>query len=418
MQARLFAALAACGVVVSARAEESRCPPIADLGALVRCAQQSSEAVVRARAELQAVRARRDVAGRVLPANPSLELGVGRRRTEAGTTDVDRSVEVAQQIEIGGQRGARIDWAEADLRAAQATADAAERLIAAEVLSAAARVVRSRQALILVREQRGAADRLVDVSRARAQKGVSAPFESELAEASRVQSLRDERAAAQELSEAEGSLAAAVGGDVQLEEEAPLPASDQAPVILADLESTAVARQSEVVIAISEMEAAHARTNLLRRERIPDVTVTAGFKHEEFSDVIGVRLAVPLPLFRRNQGEIAEQEARTAQAAARARQTELRARLAVRAAHRSWQRARAAADSIPSDLDARLRADVAALQQAYERGTLQLPLVLTSLREVQSARRTVIDARAEAVLASIELARAAGLSPCPAGGCR
>lgn len=418
MQARLFAALAACGVVASAHAEESGCPPIADVGVLVRCAQQSSEAVIRARAEVEAARARRDVAGRLLPANPSLELGVGRRRAHDGTTDLDRSVELAQQVEIGGQRGARIAAAAAELRAAEATLNAAERLIAADVLAAAARVVRSREALVLVGEQRGAADRLVDLSRARAEKGVAAPFESELAEAARVQSLRDERATAQEVSEAEASLATAVGGDVQLEENARLPATAQAQMPFADLEANAVARHPEITAARSEVEAGRARTDLLRRERIPDLTLAAGYKHEEFSDVIGGRLGVSLPLFRRNQGEIAEQEARASQAAARARQTELRVRLGVRAAYRSWQRAQAAAESIPSHLDARLRADVAALQQAYERGTLQLPVVLSSLREVQSARRTVVDARAEAALAAIELARTAGFSPCPAGGCR
>lgn len=410
-------ALAMFAGSIGARAEDPPCPPVAELGILVRCAQQSSEAVIRARAELDAARARRDIAGRVLPANPTLELGGGRRRTEAGTTDFDRSVELAQQIEIGGQRGARIDSADAELRAALAAADAVGRLIAADVLSAAVGVVRSRRALILVREQREAADRLVGVSRARSQKGVGAPFESELAEAARVQSLRDERVAAQELSEAEGQLAALVGTDVQLAPEAPLPVSTELGA-LADLENAAVANQPDVVAARSEVEAARARASLLRRERIPDLTLAAGFKHEELSDVIGVRLGVPLPLFRRNQGEIAEQEARGSQASARARHAELRVRLAARAAYRSWQRARAAAEAIPPDLEERLRGDVEALRQAYERGTLQLPLVLTSLREVQSARRTVLDAQAEAVLASIELARAAGLSPCPAGGCR
>lgn len=416
---RVFAAaLAAIAVASDVRAQEASCPPVADLMTLVRCAQQSSEIVVRARTELDAARARRDVAARLLPANPSLEVGAGRRSLEAGATDVDRSIELSQQIEIGGQRGARIDAAEAELHTARASADAAERLVAADVLAAAARVVQDREALSLVREQRDAAERLAEVSRARTQKGVAAPFESELAEAARIQALREERAAALDLSQAEGLLAAAVGADAQLAAGAALPSVSRPQVAIAEMEQSAIEHQPEVIAAQNEVKAGQARAALLRRERIPDVTIAAGYKHEEQADVIGGRLSVPLPLFRRNQGEIAEQEARTAQAAARSRQAELRVRLSVRAAYGSWQRAQDAVKGISGDLETRLRADVESLRKAYERGTLQLPLVLASLREVQAARRTVLDARTEAVLASIELARVAALSPCPPGGCR
>ena len=414
----LAAALAAIAVVADVHAQEVSCPPVADLMTLVRCAQRSSEVVVRARTELDAAQARRDIASRVLPANPSLEVGAGYRTIEGGATDIDRSIELSQQIEIGGQRGARIDAAEAELRAARASADAAERLVAADVVAAAARVVQDRQALSLVREQRDAAERLAEVSRARTRQGVAAPFESELAEAARIQALREERAAALDLSEAEGRLAAAVGADVQLATAASLPAVSQPQFAVAEMERNAIERQPEVIAAQSEIKAAQARAALLRRERIPDVTIVAGYKHEEQADVFGGRVSIPLPLFRRNQGEIAEQEARTTQATVRARQTELRVRLAVRAAYGSWQRAQDAVEGISGDLENRLRADVESLRQAYERGTLQLPLVLASMREVQAARRTVLDARTEAVLASIELARVAALSTCPAGGCR
>jgi outer membrane protein, heavy metal efflux system len=414
----LAAALAAIAVGSGARAQEVPCPSVADLAILVGCALQSSEVVVRARAELAAAEARRDVARRLLPANPSLEFGAGRRRTEGGATDIDRSIELSLQVEIGGQRGARIDAAEAELRAARATAAAAERIVTADVLAAAARVVQDRQALSLVREQREAAERLYEVSRARTQKGVAAPFEAELAEATRIQALREERTAALDLSQAEAVLEAAVGADVQLLAGAPLPAVSQPQLGPAEMERNAVERQPEVIAAESEIEASRARVTLLRRERIPDVTVAAGFKHEEQADVVGGRLSVPLPLFRRNQGEIAEQQARTAQAIARRRQTELRVRLSVRTAWRSWQGAQVAVRAVSADLDNRLRSDVESLRQAYERGTLQLPLVLAALREVRSARRTVLDARTDAVLASIELARVAALSPCPAGGCR
>lgn len=418
MRTPAFAALAAFAVILGVRAQPAACPPVGDIATLVRCAQESSETVVRSRADVQAAEARRTVASRFLPANPTLEGGLGRRTADTGEVDLDRGFELSQQFEIGGQRGARIDSAEAELRGERAVAEAAERVVAANVLLACTQVVRLRRALMLAGEQRHAADRLVEVSRARSQKGVGAAIDSELAEAARVQALRDERAVAQDLAEAEGALLITVGTDTALVPESALPEGPQPSGALADLEESAASRQPQVVAARSELESARARIDLLRRERIPDITVGGGWRHEEFADIWSARLTVPLPLFRRNQGEIAEQEARTAQATMNARQAGLRARVSVRNAYRSWERARAAAAAVGGDLDQRLRADVQALQLAYERGTMQLPAVLASLREAQAARRTVLDAQADAVQAALELARAAGLSPCPAGGCR
>jgi cobalt-zinc-cadmium efflux system outer membrane protein len=210
----------------------------------------------------------------------------------------------------------------------------------------------------------------------------------------------------------------AVGEDVGLEPVAGLPAAVVAGSSVKELEEAALRTRPEVLSARAEVEAARARAEVLRRERIPDVTIAAGWRHEEFSEILGVRLSVPLPFFRRNQGEIAGQEARIEQAAAAARQAELRIRLAVRGAYGSWQRAKAAAGAIAPDLESRLRGDVQALQLAYQRGTMQLPAVLAALRETQVARRALLDARVEAVQAALELARATGQSPCDAGGCR
>jgi outer membrane protein TolC len=121
---------------------------------------------------------------------------------------------------------------------------------------------------------------------------------------------------------------------------------------------------------------------------------------------------------RRNQGEIAEQEARTRQAGAAARQAELKIHLQVKGAYRSWQRARTAAAAIGADLEARLAADVQALRSAYERGRLPLTAVLASLREAQAARRSLVEVRADAAQAALDLARAIALDPCAEGACR
>jgi cobalt-zinc-cadmium efflux system outer membrane protein len=119
---------------------------------------------------------------------------------------------------------------------------------------------------------------------------------------------------------------------------------------------------------------------------------------------------VPLPLFRRNQGEIIEQQALNAEAEVTEQQARLRVTHEVQSAFAGWEQARRLAAQIADDLEGRLTGDAQALRDAYVRGTLPLPSALASLREVFGARRTVADARADAVLATLDLLTASGTS--------
>jgi cobalt-zinc-cadmium efflux system outer membrane protein len=418
VRALLGTAFAVLSISIRVQAAGPACPAVATAGALVRCAQDGSERIARSRAELEAIQGRRDAAGRLLPSNPTVDVGIGYRRTEDGATDIDRGIELAQTFEIGGQRGARISAAEAELRAARAFADAAKSAVAVEVLGAATQVVRARLALAIARDQSETAGRLVEISEARAARGFAAPFETELAQAARVQALREERATAQELSDAEARLAEAASADVQLAPDARIPETRLDFPPLDRLLQRALELRPDLIAARASVESSAARADVLRRERIPDLTLGAGARHEEFSNILSARLIFPVPVVRRNQGEIAEQEARTRQAAAAARQEELKIRLQVQGAYRSWQRAQATAAAIGADLEARLAADVQALRSAYERGRLPLTAVLASLRETQAARRSLVEARADVAQAALNLARAAALDPCGEGGCQ
>jgi cobalt-zinc-cadmium efflux system outer membrane protein len=281
-----------------------------------------------------------------------------------------------------------------------------------DVLAAAVEVGRARLAAHFAAEQRELAERLVEVSAGRARQGVGAPLDVELAEAARVQAHREELSAGRAWTEAGARLALAVGAEISLAEGPPVAvAGPDQPV--AELVVLATERRLLVRQARAESEAGSSRLELLRRERIPDVTIGASLRHEEFSDVAGLRLSVPLPLFRRNQGEIQEQQALVARAGVAERQARLRVALEVKAAHAAWTRARALARQISPDLERRLADDARALREAYERGTMPLVTALASLREVFGARRTVADGRAEATLATLGLLTAAGAAVAP-----
>jgi len=402
-----------CLAPAAGRADEP-CPGAGDAWALARCAAARGEAVRRARHELEAAQGRQRTAQHLLPANPTLDLMVGRRRTEAGATDVDRGVELSQAFEVGGQRGARVALAEGEVRAAAARLEAARRQVTIDVLAAAVEVWRARLAGRFASEQRALAQRLVEVSTARVREGVGPALDLELAEAARVQAHREELASARLVREAGARLALLVGGAVELADGAITVAAPDRP--RAELVREAQQRRSLVQQARAELEAGQRRLDLLERERIPSVTLGASYRHEEFSDVGALRLSVPLPLFRRNQGAILEQQAQNAGAGVAEEQARLKVALEVEEAHEAWTRARALAALVGPDLERRLAADAESLRDAYQRGTMPLPAALAGLREVFGARRTVADARAEVTLATLDLLTAIGGSPQPEAG--
>jgi cobalt-zinc-cadmium efflux system outer membrane protein len=397
-------------------AQEADCPPVADVAQLVRCALAGSEPVSRARHEVEATRARRDVAGRLLPSNPTLELGAGRRKAESGKAEFDRSVDLLQAFEIGGQRGARVAAADTEGQLATAALQAVRAEVTAEVLTAVVELWRARATLAFARDQQQIAEQLVEVSAARQRQGLSPALDVDLAQAARVQARREQTAALQGVAVAEGRLAQVVGREMRLLEGALLTAGFAVPGGVEALEQRALTLRREALAARADAQVARAKEELLRRERVPDVTVSAGARHEEFSNVLAARLSIPLPLFRRNQGEIAEQQARVAQADAAARQAELRVRLEVRGAFQAWQLAAETAKQIEPGLEDRLQEDAGALRDAYGRGAISLATALSSLREAQSARRGLVEARVESVLTSLQVARAAGYPVFSDGG--
>jgi cobalt-zinc-cadmium efflux system outer membrane protein len=403
-------------------ADESATAPVvcrgtADVPALIPCALTRSPALRKARHEVDAVESRRITAGRRLPSNPVLELGLAHRRTDDGRTDLDRGIDLAQSFEVGGQRGARLATADAELRAAQARAAAIEREIVSAVLGAAVTVMQAREDLRFASDETAAASMLVAVSAGREREGLGSSFDHDLAEAARIEALRRERDARRTLAGAEAALALLVGEDVRLAKDATTPPAFSPAAELPVLEEQAMATRAEVVAGIAEVEASRAQLTLLRRERIPDITIAASLRHEEFGTIVGGRLSLPLPLFRRNQGEIGEQAARTGQAEVAAGDSRLRVRMEVRAAHLAWEQTAAIFAEVPADLEPRLAADTRSLRDAYARGAMPMTALIAAMREVYAARRAVAAARLEATITSFELARAVGASlPLPARG--
>lgn len=401
-------ALAACAVwdVGPVRADPAPAYEI-----LLERIGRNAPAQVEADALLEAAEARLRQAG--VRANPELALradGVLGGKPYAGWGEAEISLDLTQNLELGGRRGARVDVARAEvgvsaLRREQAGIDTVARLALtyAEAEAAERRFALAEDALTLAVADARAALVLVEEGREPLLRGIQAETEAAMARAA-VEGARAERDVAFARLTAEAML--------------PTPVTSVGAGVL-DRTSPATldaAASLAVRVAEAEAESAERRIGRERAEARPNISASLGVTRYQAEDAtaLTVGLSMPLPLFDRNRGNI--DAARAEHRAAEARVAG--ARLAD-AADRSaaLARLRASASRVAAgDMG------VASAEEAYRLSRLgfeagrisQLELRSTRVALI-SARDAAVEARLARVRAEIELARLQGRAPFEGG---
>ncbi|HEY1148598.1 MAG TPA: TolC family protein, partial [Pseudoduganella sp.] len=167
--------------------------------------------------------------------------------------------------------------------------------------------------------------------------------------------------------------------------------------LLAQLENTPAIRHARATLAHAE-----AQSKLERAKRVPDVTLTLGSKREaadpaRTQTVAGI--AIPLPLFDRNSGNVLATLRRADQARDELEAERLRQREAVTDA---WQRA----DVAQTQLAAIQQSVLPPAREAYAAAVKGFELGKFSFLDVLDAQRTLFSARAQYLSALSERYRA------------
>lgn len=382
--------------------------------ALARAAE-TSPAVQRARLERRAVEAEAVGAGVLFPANPVVVVAAGSRSDKSGSVPPasggEVGVRVEQQVEIAGQRGTRLTEVERAVDAARAR----ERVALAE---SRARVRSTYIGTLLAREQvRFSEQRLELAERVR----TSVQQRSGLGAGSDV----DLNLAILEVGRADQELAAAKVGAVAADQALrrlldlprgpPLELSSAlgVPAIPAEeveaLISQAKARRAELTALSASRTQLEATLDRLSREVIPSPTLFFEWASQQpKQNYLGGGIALPLPVWRQNQGEKArvraaqerldgervlverevEAEVEVASASARALVTEAQ----------RWEREIAPAAAANAELVAR----------GWQAGKFDFFRVVQALRESAEARAQQLRLLGTAWAAVIDLDRAAG----------
>lgn len=279
------------------------------------------------RADLFAARQRLAIAqGRLQQArlrpNPVLDAEYGSPRFLGGEAESDFSVGVSQTFELGGKRAKRTTVAELELQQARFDVAALERQVAVDIRTAYTRAISAARQLDVIEKLLAADSELVRVTEARLKEGDVAPLDANLVKVEsdrlRVQQIE----ARSELETALLEIRTLIGFDIA----EPLrlaPQAERPPRLdlgLSELTATALRERADLQAAIIGERLGSARINLAKSQATPNVAASARFSRSkgifdlppniggaiiDTDNELTFGVSIDIPIFNRNQGEIA-----------------------------------------------------------------------------------------------------------------
>lgn len=401
----------ALALLVAADAGSAQDPSALTLQRAREMARQSSPQVSAARAVADAAAARERQAG----AFPNPNITYGREQTSGDVVSTSQNIATFdQRLELGGQRGARMNAARLRSEAARARLEAAIRDLDFEVARAYVAVSTAARRAELASAAARQFTRASEIMTRRLEQGDVSGYE--------VRRLRLEAARYAALA-AEASLAARdarlrfnqlVGLTSDTALVALQPVGQGADLPADSLMGAALARSAELRSAELDIRAAEAEAISVRRDIVPTPTLSAGFKNEQTATdermsgfVAGISL--PLPLWDRRGGAVdaARAEARRLEAEREALRRQIRRAVVITVdAVRSADRQQA---DLRAQLGAEADAALQAAELAYVEGEITLLEWLDAVRAYQEAESAYANVLAESYNQRAALERLLGV---------
>lgn len=381
----------------------------------VERALTQSPLVLRAAAERDVAAAERVGAGVVLPANPVVEGAGGHRRDKSASIPLaagpEWQVRLSQTVEIAGQRGTRLREAARGLAVAEAQQQVAQAETRARARDAYVTLQVARAQVEAAAKRVELGDQLLKAAEARVKSGAASDVELHLAEVERAR-LEQERLDAQlAAAEAERVLKLLIAAPPDEAVVLTTPLSPPQPLEgqLDQLLNAAVSRRPELRVLDSSRARLDASVSRLKREIVPNPTLFVDVAGQQPQQLyVGGGVALPLPLWRRNQGELAEVRAQRRRLEEEKRlllrEVKLQVTAALRDLHTRQAQARLWAERVVPSAEA----NVELVRQGWLAGKFDLFRVVQVTREAAEARRHQLDVLRELWRARIHLERATG----------
>lgn len=404
MNIKLVGAVCALGVALAGNAQASPCnaqrlastaPDMAGVPiTLARALSQIRHASPQVRAaalEARALVSDTDQAGRRL--NPTLSIDLedfGGSRELSGFNQSETTVSLSQTLQLGGKRQRSKDAARA--RAALGSADCAVILRETELQAAILyyRLVAAAETARLGEDSARLARELQQVVARRVEAGAATP--PDLLRATTAAGVADALAAstAVDVNRVRYELAALWGATSPTFEP---PSSTDA--FNESIQSGSTAEHPLLRQARASLDVSQAQRRLARANRVPDVTVSLGYRRAEGinSEALVAGISVPLPLFDRNRDAIRASQFRAAAREADQQAIETRLLSEERSTIAEFSAAQAQLTALEDQALPAARDAYQASLQGYSAGKFDLTTTLTARQDLINVELSVIDAR-------------------------
>ena len=355
----------------------------------------------------------------------------------SGLSESEFTISIAQAIELGGKRSKRVAFAREEKQLVLWDYEAARADVAAQAGRAFVSLLAAQENLELRKELMDLAGKVTHVAQLRVEAGKASPLESTKAEVALAstkvaygQALHGLHAARVRLSATWGEISPKFD-----KAEGTLKAAYALPEIEALTRS--IEENPDMARWASEIAFRDAGIKLERSQRFPDLTLEFGFKtvgqgsrstrrygvdtggapgwsrtdsrpSNYHDNTFTAGLSIPLPIFNRNQGNIAVAKAMAARAGKMRRHTEVLIHAALVQAYEEAAAALAAVEilrgeSLPKATDVYHKTQI-----GYREGKFDYLDVLDAQRTLFDARTSELDALAHFHLAAVDIERLTG----------
>ncbi|MDX1251006.1 MAG: TolC family protein [Gammaproteobacteria bacterium] len=347
--------------------------------------------------------------------NPELDIGTGpsRVRQVRGQTGQSRIIGLSQPIDYPQTRAVRVQGAEAGINVAEAGLQGARINLLTQVKSAFYDVLRRQDEMRIAQENFDLLGDVRDRVRLRVTIGESPRYELVKAEAELLEGAKNLESAVIRVDQAKGALRNLIGSALpenfevagKLQIDIPIPS-------LEELRREVMARSPDIAQSQARESQAAARLQLERRLRIPQVTVHG--LYEEDPDIRSWRLglSLPLPLWNRREGPIAEATAQLVQSQSLVAQQQLVLLRELETVYNNYLISSRQVDAFEAGLLREAEAALKVAEAAYRFGERGILDYLDALRVYRSVRQDFLAARfdVQAAIVQIERLRATDLS--------
>ncbi|MBE7412933.1 MAG: TolC family protein [Leptospiraceae bacterium] len=386
---------------------------------IVECVIDHSPEYKSSRLELNVIKGRKIAAGYFFPSNPQVSLMQSYRKQTQNQgeftglqSSVNGEVMLSQEIYIGGQRKGRLDVADKEFASQVRRVTVMEREMIYNALVASLMYFSLIEELRLSENLYSLAKDIYEVAKARSEKGLAAPIDTDIAEAELVKMKRFFLLTKRKTELAKGNLTVMMGipfhASIELLEKPKNPVFQNMSVDRLTEEALKV--RAEIQASEADILTQDSKITLLKKETIPNLTISGFLQRDGFNEnVIGGRLSLPLKIFRDNSGELLEELSRKQQLINKAEVSRHTIRYEVIKSISGYNSLKEEYESYSEELLQRIDKDLDSIKKALLNGRINVREALMSQQSLIGTKISYIQSKTDFAIASIEVIRASGI---------